>query len=80
LADLVRGIRNNKENEVWPLQSFHLWFNLKFSFLKVKFIAQAIEEIKQELKQDNIVVKANAISKLTYVWNLIFVDHNNSNH
>jgi len=48
LADLVRGIRNNKENEV-------------------KYIAQAIEEIKQELKQDNIVVKANAISKLTYL-------------
>jgi len=48
LADLVRGIRNNKENEV-------------------KYIAQAIEEIKQELKQENIVVKANAISKLTYL-------------
>lgn len=26
-----------------------------------------MEEIKQELRQDNIAVKANAIAKLTYV-------------
>jgi AP-3 complex subunit delta len=37
------------------------------NFFQVKYIAQCIEEIKQELKQDNIAVKANAISKLTYV-------------
>ena len=72
LADLVRGIRNNKENEVRLSQLFKHKFNLKlFSFFKVKYIAQAIEEIKQELKQDNIVVKANAISKLTYVLNQV---------
>ncbi len=35
--------------------------------MQVKYIAQCIEEIKQELKQDNIAVKTNAISKLTYV-------------
>ncbi|XP_059468958.1 AP-3 complex subunit delta-1 [Neocloeon triangulifer] len=48
LTDLVRGIRNNKENEA-------------------KFIAQCIEEIKQELRQENISVKANAVAKLTYL-------------
>lgn len=48
LADLVRGIRNNKENEV-------------------KYIAQCIEEIKAELKQENIAVKANAVAKLSYL-------------
>lgn len=48
LTDLVRGIRNNKENEA-------------------KYIAQCMEEIKQELRQDNIAVKANAIAKLTYL-------------
>ncbi|XP_046814545.1 AP-3 complex subunit delta-1 isoform X2 [Vespa crabro] len=48
LTDLVRGIRNNKENEA-------------------KYIAQCIEEIKQELRQDNIAVKANAVAKLTYL-------------
>ncbi|CAK9807259.1 AP-3 complex subunit delta-1 [Anthophora plagiata] len=48
LTDLVRGIRNNKENEA-------------------KYIAQCIEEIKQELRQDNVAVKANAIAKLTYL-------------
>lgn len=48
LTDLVRGIRNNKDNEA-------------------KFIAQCIEEIKQELRQDNISVKATAVAKLTYL-------------
>lgn len=53
LSDLVRGIRNNKENES-------------------KYISQCIEEIKEELKQDNISVKANAVSKLTYLEMLGF--------
>uniref|UniRef100_A0A1B0D8W6 AP-3 complex subunit delta n=1 Tax=Phlebotomus papatasi TaxID=29031 RepID=A0A1B0D8W6_PHLPP len=48
LTDLVRGIRNNKDNEA-------------------KYIAQCIEEIKLELRQDNINVKCNAVSKLTYI-------------
>uniref|UniRef100_U5EX37 AP-3 complex subunit delta n=1 Tax=Corethrella appendiculata TaxID=1370023 RepID=U5EX37_9DIPT len=48
LADLVRGIRNNKDNEA-------------------KYIAQCIEEIKLELKQDNTGVKSNAVAKLTYL-------------
>ncbi|XP_037068745.1 AP-3 complex subunit delta-1-like [Pollicipes pollicipes] len=48
LTDLVRGIRNNKDNEA-------------------KYIAQCIEEIKQELRQDNIAVKVNAVQKLTYI-------------
>ncbi|KAI8429903.1 hypothetical protein MSG28_000381 [Choristoneura fumiferana] len=47
LTDLVRGIRNNKDNEA-------------------KYIAQCMEEIKVELRQDNIAVKANAVAKLTY--------------
>ncbi|CAF0958357.1 unnamed protein product [Adineta ricciae] len=32
-----------------------------------KFINEAIDEIKQELKQDNMSVKANAVNKLTYL-------------
>ncbi|XP_034841147.1 AP-3 complex subunit delta isoform X1 [Maniola hyperantus] len=48
LTDLVRGIRNNKDNEA-------------------KYIAQCMEEIKIELRQDNIGVKANAVAKLTYL-------------
>ncbi|CAH0548958.1 unnamed protein product [Brassicogethes aeneus] len=48
LTDLVRGIRNNKENEA-------------------KYISQAMEDIKQELRQDNLAVKSNAIAKLTYL-------------
>ncbi|XP_067642164.1 AP-3 complex subunit delta isoform X2 [Eurosta solidaginis] len=48
LTDLVRGIRNNKDNEA-------------------KYIAQCIEEIKQELRQDNMNVKCNAVAKLTYI-------------
>lgn len=48
LTDLVRGIRNNKNNEA-------------------KFIAQCIEEIKEELKIPNVNAKANAVAKLTYL-------------
>ncbi|XP_067824413.1 AP-3 complex subunit delta-1 isoform X2 [Heptranchias perlo] len=48
LQDLVRGIRNHKDDEA-------------------KYISQCIDEIKQELKQDNIAVKANAVIKLAYL-------------
>ncbi|XP_014674956.1 PREDICTED: LOW QUALITY PROTEIN: AP-3 complex subunit delta-1-like [Priapulus caudatus] len=48
LTDMVRGIRNNKDNEG-------------------RFIAQVVDEIKLELKQDNISVKANAVTKLCYL-------------
>lgn len=48
LTDLVRGIRNNRNNET-------------------KFIAQCIEEIKDELKISNVNAKANAVAKLTYL-------------
>ncbi|OQV21099.1 AP-3 complex subunit delta-1 [Hypsibius exemplaris] len=48
LTDLVRGIRNNRDNEA-------------------RYIAQCMDEIKLELKQDNIAVKTNAIEKLAYL-------------
>ncbi|KAJ8305493.1 hypothetical protein KUTeg_016038 [Tegillarca granosa] len=32
-----------------------------------KYIAECIEEIKEELKQENLAVKANAVNKLTYL-------------
>lgn len=47
---------------------------LKFLFVcfpQAKYISQCIDEIKQELKQDNIAVKANAVCKLTYVSALL---------
>lgn len=37
------------------------------NLFQVKYIAQCIEEIKAELKQENIAVKANAVAKLSYV-------------
>ncbi|VDK84565.1 unnamed protein product [Litomosoides sigmodontis] len=48
LADLIRGIRNNKDNEA-------------------RYIAACIHEIKMELRQDSVFVKANAIEKLSYL-------------
>jgi AP-3 complex subunit delta-1 len=39
---------------------------------QAKYITQCIEEIKQELRQDNIAVKANAVAKLTYVSSKLF--------
>lgn len=38
-----------------------------FSLSQASYIAQCIEEIKQELRIDNINVKCNAVAKLTYV-------------
>ncbi|ESN98976.1 hypothetical protein HELRODRAFT_107104 [Helobdella robusta] len=34
---------------------------------EAKYIAECIDEIKQELRQDNLTVKANAVNKLTYL-------------
>ena len=46
---------------------------------QAKYISTCIDEIKQELKQDNIAVKANAVCKLTYVrpprTALLYVHH-----
>lgn len=39
--------------------------------MQANYIAQCIEEIKQELRIDNINVKCNAVAKLTYVSELI---------
>lgn len=43
--------------------------NLKKNFycFQAKYIAQCMEEIKLELRQENVAVKANAVAKLTYV-------------
>ncbi|VEL43437.1 unnamed protein product [Protopolystoma xenopodis] len=53
LQDLVRGIRNNKDNES-------------------KYISDCVDEMKNELKQDSIYSKANAVNKLTYLQMLGF--------
>ena len=44
--------------------------------LQAKYIASCLDEIKQELRQQDAAVKANAVSKLTYVrWECIRVIH-----
>lgn len=72
LTDLVRGIRNNKENEVkvsWYFTIFPSFTSHTHNYnpLQAKYISQCMEDIKQELRQDNLSVKSNAIAKLTYV-------------
>ena len=52
--------------------SFHFFCslnkqNLLCLLFQAKYVAECMDEIKQELRQDNLAVKANAISKLTYV-------------
>lgn len=42
---------------------------------QAKYISTCIDEIKQELKQDNIAVKSNAVCKLTYVRSQISTSH-----
>lgn len=37
---------------------------------QAKYIANCLDEIKQELRQENATVKANAVAKLTYVSTL----------
>lgn len=69
LTDLVRGLRNNKDNEVPEFSNVINSINyLQLTILfQASYIANCLEEIKQELKLDNINVKCNAVSKLTYV-------------
>lgn len=38
-----------------------------FFYFQGKYIAECIDEIKQELRQENQAVKANAVNKLLYV-------------
>jgi hypothetical protein len=38
-----------------------------YYYFQSKYIAECIDEIKQELRQENVPIKANAVSKLTYV-------------
>lgn len=40
---------------------------LIFVMFQSKYIAECVDEIKQELRQENPAVKANAVNKLTYV-------------
>lgn len=45
-----------------------LWYFCEnFCDFQAKYIAQCMEDIKQELRQDNLPVKSNAVAKLTYV-------------
>lgn len=45
---------------------------------QAKYISQCMEDIKQELRQDNLSVKSNAIAKLTYVIYWSFHSLNNT--
>lgn len=38
-----------------------------YFYFQGKYIAECIDEIKQELRQENQAVKANAVNKLLYV-------------
>ncbi|KAG1673922.1 AP-3 complex subunit delta-1 [Nymphon striatum] len=75
LTDLVRGIRNNKENEARKLpEEGKLEYEKEHKQLKkdlkakvAKYITQCVEEIKHELRQENVAVKSNAVAKLTYL-------------
>lgn len=43
------------------------WIQHYFFYFQGKYIAECIDEIKQELRQENQAVKANAVNKLLYV-------------
>ncbi|KAB0359769.1 hypothetical protein FD754_003925 [Muntiacus muntjak] len=57
----VRSVRSLDGSLMSHGAHFLLWASC------AKYISQCIDEIKQELKQDNIAVKANAVCKLTYL-------------
>ena len=70
MHDLVRGIRNNRQNEVRPHSGCDVsWFLylVWVSDQQARYIASCMDEIKGELKQENMNVKANAVAKLLYV-------------
>ncbi|GFR07583.1 AP-3 complex subunit delta-1, partial [Trichonephila clavata] len=51
----------------FPVDACIVLSGKKVSILQTKYIAQCIEEIKEELRQENISVKSNAVAKLTYL-------------
>ena len=51
---------------------------ITFVFYQGKYIAECIDEIKQELRQENMAVKSNAVNKLIYVCFLQFPYQNKS--
>ena len=51
---------------------FHLLMKV-FFFFQAKYIAQCMDEIKAELRQENFAVKANAVAKLTYVSRFLLI-------
>ena len=48
-----------------------LVFTKMICVFQSKYVAQCMEEIKRELKQDSLPVKANAVAKLTYVRDIV---------
>lgn len=74
LTDLIRGIRNNKENEVRKVIIFKkkIVYKVNCNCFKARYIAACMEEIKVELRQESPFIKANAIEKLAYV-SILFV-------
>lgn len=44
-----------------------LTHSMLLALFQAKYVSQCIDEIKQELRQENVAVKANAVIKLAYV-------------
>ncbi len=57
--EIIKIMKYDLKNFLFPKMNYFVF--------QAKYINEAIDEIKQELKQDNITIKANAISKLIYV-------------
>lgn len=69
VLSILRYISLSCKEEVKPIAHYNpdLCVILSIVSPQAKYISTCIDEIKQELKQDNIAVKANAVCKLTYV-------------
>lgn len=57
--------KKTKKKENFLISNFDIFGSL--SGAESKYIAQCIEEIKSELRQDNMSTKCNAVSKLAYL-------------
>lgn len=60
LIDIANSMKSQLRDGIYDGFIIIIW-------IQAKYIAQCMEEIKLELRQENINVKCNAVAKLTYV-------------
>ena len=59
------AMRADQGTQLWSyIENLFMFYTFLF---QSKYVAECLDEIKSELRQENIAIKAIAVNKLTYV-------------